>query len=155
MCVAVVLFVAPAFVAQNAQVATGQFRLQVEISKNGTVVAQPGLRLEAGSAGTIALNKEPTFTLTREPARRLTFLGFSGMNRMHHEGFQSPVRCRCLRRAVFSPARNPSPGLDRVARWCFHRVARIVNAKGTSDTPREDRFRRPDGRGSGRVGRGD
>src|SRR5258708_672865 len=64
LCAAVVLSLASAVVAQNTQVAKEQFRLQLEISKNGTVVAQPILSLEAGSAGTIALNDGPAFTLT-------------------------------------------------------------------------------------------
>lgn len=64
LCAALVLSLAAIVGAQDAQVAKEQFRLQFEISKNGTVVARPVLKLEAGKAGSIALNDGLTFTLT-------------------------------------------------------------------------------------------
>jgi hypothetical protein len=61
LCAALVLSLAAVVGAQDDK---ERFRLQFEISKNGTVVADPILRLQAGNAGKIVLNDGLTFTVT-------------------------------------------------------------------------------------------
>jgi hypothetical protein len=73
LCAAVVLSLAPVVVAQSAQVTKEQFRLQFEISKNGTVLQQPILKIAARSAGAIVLNDGPTLELHPDDKTRLIF----------------------------------------------------------------------------------